>query len=486
VGVFWVPNVTDPSGEFVAKIKWGDGSCSWGTISGGFCGMFIVKGSHTYAASGTYTLQVIVSQAWSTLLPALALTSQVVAQVPVQLGTPIPDNGLVTALMDGVTKWGWTDSAGRIKLSKINALIDDQSVKNSQAAAAAILKAFILEDPSGNNSAGDYLDLFGRNKKSWDPRTDGLTAADINTLKMILNTPNNPLNARAQELLGYYKDMLIKIRRTRTDLYPPGVSVRDRLWETVVQGYVGDCSFMATTISLLQAHGVEEFLTGGSTGSYGGVPRIVDKGVVNGVRTFDVCFGAVANDPLAGPGPRFPIWVKNVPIPTDAQLALYGSTTDGYLWLPVFEKAYVTEWRRNVPTQRTGALYDVAIDGEPAPNSIEHLTDHKAKWRKIYPIFHLPLNITLEGLIERAVAEHEVIVLGTRDYKWTDPLKQPPPAHAFAVVGYNKRQHTVTVQNPWNNPNQEWGFQKEIPIARLRDWFGLISIEGYENLPPPP
>jgi hypothetical protein len=72
VAAFTEPDLSDGTGEFAATINWGDGSSSSGTIteSGG---VFRVLGSHTYATSGLFPIQVEVSQAWSTYLPALLL-----------------------------------------------------------------------------------------------------------------------------------------------------------------------------------------------------------------------------------------------------------------------------------------------------------------------------------------------------------------------------------------------------------------------------
>jgi hypothetical protein len=50
-------------GELTATIKWGDGTSSQGTIQANGQGGFDVLGSHTYLAAGTYTVQVLVTDA---------------------------------------------------------------------------------------------------------------------------------------------------------------------------------------------------------------------------------------------------------------------------------------------------------------------------------------------------------------------------------------------------------------------------------------
>jgi hypothetical protein len=47
-------------GDFTAMINWGDGSSSAGTVTG-FGGEFVVSGSHTYAATGEFTVTVTVN-----------------------------------------------------------------------------------------------------------------------------------------------------------------------------------------------------------------------------------------------------------------------------------------------------------------------------------------------------------------------------------------------------------------------------------------
>jgi hypothetical protein len=64
VGTFTDSNPTAPVSDFTASINWGDGtSTATGTVSqpGGVGTAFVVTGSHTYAATGTFTPNVDVS-----------------------------------------------------------------------------------------------------------------------------------------------------------------------------------------------------------------------------------------------------------------------------------------------------------------------------------------------------------------------------------------------------------------------------------------
>jgi hypothetical protein len=67
VATFIDDNVTDPASTFQASINWGDGSAqSAGSVTGAY-GYFSVSGSHTYAAAGTYAVDVKTSYGNSTV-----------------------------------------------------------------------------------------------------------------------------------------------------------------------------------------------------------------------------------------------------------------------------------------------------------------------------------------------------------------------------------------------------------------------------------
>jgi len=90
VATFTEPDLSDTSSEFTATISWGDGSSSSGTVMGSG-GVFHVLGSHTYATSGAFPIDVEVSQSWSLYLSTLYLTT--LASVPDQIGFKIITKG---------------------------------------------------------------------------------------------------------------------------------------------------------------------------------------------------------------------------------------------------------------------------------------------------------------------------------------------------------------------------------------------------------
>ena len=60
---FTDPDTAAVAGDYTATINWGDTTSSSGTVSGATGGPFTVRGSHTYAALGPYTISVRIDDA---------------------------------------------------------------------------------------------------------------------------------------------------------------------------------------------------------------------------------------------------------------------------------------------------------------------------------------------------------------------------------------------------------------------------------------
>jgi hypothetical protein len=58
VATFTDTNTANAASDFTATIDWGDGSTSAGIVTGGTGGNYTVRGSHDYASSGTFTVNV--------------------------------------------------------------------------------------------------------------------------------------------------------------------------------------------------------------------------------------------------------------------------------------------------------------------------------------------------------------------------------------------------------------------------------------------
>jgi uncharacterized repeat protein (TIGR01451 family) len=87
VATFTHANGVEPASAFVATINWGDGTTSAGTIS--LSGTtYTVKGSHTYAANGLYTVTTTVAEAGSSPNLAIAGGSTTNATASASAATP--------------------------------------------------------------------------------------------------------------------------------------------------------------------------------------------------------------------------------------------------------------------------------------------------------------------------------------------------------------------------------------------------------------
>src|SRR5207244_3636844 len=106
VAHFTDADTNSTAAEYTASIDWGDSGTSAGTISGAKGGPFAVSGTHTYAAKGTYTVKVTITDADNAANTATATTTATVvgvAQLPAAgggapVGTPVPNVILLIGL----------------------------------------------------------------------------------------------------------------------------------------------------------------------------------------------------------------------------------------------------------------------------------------------------------------------------------------------------------------------------------------------------
>src|SRR5205823_4297290 len=98
VASFSVPN-SEPTGDFIATIDWGDGTTSAGTVSGptfsssgpsGSTGTFTVSGAHTYTNSGSFTVGVTLADdaPGTAAATATGAANVALADLLVPIGTP--------------------------------------------------------------------------------------------------------------------------------------------------------------------------------------------------------------------------------------------------------------------------------------------------------------------------------------------------------------------------------------------------------------
>jgi hypothetical protein len=89
VAGFTDANTAATAASFIAKIKWGDGKSSLAKISGGD-GTFVVTGTHVYARTGVYKIQVTVTMARPGISGASAKSAALVRNPVKRKPRPLP------------------------------------------------------------------------------------------------------------------------------------------------------------------------------------------------------------------------------------------------------------------------------------------------------------------------------------------------------------------------------------------------------------
>jgi len=105
--------------SFIASINWGDGTTSPGNISGS-SGQFLVTGTHTYAASGSYPITVTVDVAGRTPLVANS-TARIVDRL---IGTPVTFGGFSSVPLQDVPVGFFSDTLANTVPADYTATID--------------------------------------------------------------------------------------------------------------------------------------------------------------------------------------------------------------------------------------------------------------------------------------------------------------------------------------------------------------------------
>ena len=89
VAEFTVPDATDGASEFSATINWGDGTNSVGTIQEVSPGLFEVLGSHQYATSGIFAVNVGAFQGWGAKESVLDMIGQALIRKLSEANSPV-------------------------------------------------------------------------------------------------------------------------------------------------------------------------------------------------------------------------------------------------------------------------------------------------------------------------------------------------------------------------------------------------------------
>lgn len=459
---------------------------SGATITRQADGSFVYQSLPAIQGQDSFTFTLSVNN-----LIVTATANMLVAQGPgVRLGQPIPAaSTLWTVLAREFENWKdiqdpLLGNEWGISLDRINTLIQSRTLTPEQAAAVAMLKVYVLQAPDNLLQIGEYGTVFGMMPRqvpnpippNFQDGPRWVTMAGINAFQLALGNPGDANHARARAVESIYQDMLHRAAMNARNgaLLPNAVRATD-LHTTVRQGYAGDCSFMSAVVAYIRPTQNQ----GGRLVSPGFEDlrnRIREAGVdPAGVMRYDVTL-------FTAPGTQ---QVVRVTAPTLAEQVLYGSTTDGSIWLSVLEKAYVTQWPRT-GLQRQGLestiVYDVAANGERLDSALIRVTGREFGLQGLSRL-EMPTNLRLRIDFLAGVNGGAIVTAGSRSAADIAGLRDPrfvrfPSTHAFAIVGFDRDGPdggTVTLRNPWNNAGQ-FGGQFTLSLNQFRRLFNTISV----------
>lgn len=152
--------------------------------------------------------------------------------------------------------------------------------------------------------------------------------------------------------------------------------------------------------------------------------------------------------------------------PTDAEIATYSTSTDGF-WLVLLEKAYGVVRIADEPKQPfTAEPLDSVGFRTGNPSVVGILTGHAYKEINLPQKTHHPADERLveafRGELRGAVAGRRTVMLGNSH-------------HVYAITGYDPATDMVTLHNPYNRSQTE----------SLADGNKLKSTNGFFTVPAP-
>ncbi|MFO0969773.1 MAG: Ig-like domain-containing protein [Gemmataceae bacterium] len=389
------------------------------------------------------------------------LVRQVAPETP-RLGAPVSGATLSQVLVTSFNAWmdirGATADDDAISLDRINdpmnGLIASRALSVDQAAAVAVLKSLVLQDPAHLLQAGDYGDLFGAGALI----NQRLTRSGLAQFAAALTSPTSLSHARARRLELTFQWM---VRRLSLNVAADAIFPADNntAWRTVQQGQIGDCSFLSALIGLARTN---------FAAIRGRISRVAPA-IAGGPRRYQATFfnaGAAVN--------------VTIDEPTYTERALYANTTNGALWVSIMEKAYVTQWPPDTAARYAGSLYDVAANGERGDRAIARVTGRATAL--IDPL-GLRRPAFWASMLEQANPSGmgnpgKVVVVSSKptadmpvDFRGIFP-----PTHAFSVVAFDGITGRVTLRNPWSIGGA-FGEQFQLPFDEFRELFLTVSVQ---------
>jgi hypothetical protein len=318
-----------------------------------------------------------------------------------------------------------TDGDERLDRAELDQAIMDPRVTGAAAAAAVTLRRSLedLEDLSDDD---------------WFPES-GVSLADLEAHERSMSASERPeASARAEAV---FAGSWFQIEQGPSKLFPD-----DRVkWKEMRQGTIGDCSWHAAAVSLA----VEDPAALRSM-----IQERPDGG-------YAVTF----------PG-REPIEVAPL---TDGEIALYGTAGPNGRWLPVLEKAFgqlrgdtevPADAAKSTPLSESIEI----LTGAPASNHILSETTRATLAEKLTEAFDHG-RIVIAAILGPSAIDEDGLVSN----------------HAYAIIGHDAEEGTVTLRNPWGR--QELEDAKGRPADgkddgiftmtydELRSHFGAVTFE---------
>lgn len=348
------------------------------------------------------------------------------------------------------------DKNGKLSPEEINNAIADPSVKGPEAAAIAALrrglKAAKGEPPK---LTADEL-AAAKPERVVNPKK-AASAEKKENAKSSDSPSNDPPKWQSLYMSSYQR-----ITRANRELFAGGKPSLDKLR----QGRLGDCYCLAPlgAVCFRDPDDVVKMITPTKDGKYS--VKIGKETIV-------------------------------VTPPTDAELALSGSTNGDGMWVNVYEKA-IGEWRtKHAPARLQGAAaIDLLGNGGSTATILSALTGVKAERFSLSTFKSEMTSVDkkeakmkeLRASLEKTFADHRLVTTGTSD------LKTKPPniniKHAYAVLSFDKASDKLTLWNPHGQsfkPKGPDGMENgyttskgrfQIPLADFVKIFNGVTFEG--------
>jgi len=373
------------------------------------------------------------------------------------------DLHLDTVVLDSWTEWATGDKITRGNLnSQINNYVTN--IRREKSAALAVLKLYVLQKGGDETTVGSYADVFG----TVDPKI-GLTKKNLEQFATLRGGKGAPaLVKRAQALDALFLDYVKYAESLKTPVAATSVkglvlgstTTSKDMAESIQQGIIGDCSFLAALINYVRATSPDDV-----------VKRFKllapDK---NGRQNFQVKLyderGAEK-------------WI-DVQEPTYAERIIYGHGSIDTIWVALFEAAYVKMRLQedpkflNNPRLLDGGYLEQPVEADNIKSAISRLTgsrrsDFRAiqgfkdkEWALVLPTTTKPAVVsacTPKTLPREALAEGIV------------------PYHAYAVISYDMDKGIVILRNPHNRPSVKGGAEVRLTLAQFRAWFVTLASD---------